>query len=104
MVNIKVYVTCHYCGHVWEDVIYQETPVIKCRCGESNQLKVQKLEDAKVDYYVSCPEFPEDVVKPIEDSKILMDDQPANWTPPKEESELDKDLIEAFDRMIGEGG
>ena len=58
---MRIQLECHYCGHKWEDTVFNKSAIegMRCRngnCNDSN-LTVRDLA-AKVDYYQGCPPFP----------------------------------------------
>ena len=68
---MTVHATCRYCGKEWEESNYSEFYLsrLQCRVCKDKNIKLKKIEDSKVDYYVGCPDFPKK-----EDKKEEVDD------------------------------
>lgn len=49
---------CQYCGFAWKHA-YTPSKLVCDKCKDTN-IRVINLDTEKVDYYVGCPEFPED--------------------------------------------
>lgn len=57
---MTVELECMYCGHKWEQVVYNKQTVENAtcpKCKDSN-LKVRDIAAAKIDTYVGSPPFP----------------------------------------------
>jgi transcription elongation factor Elf1 len=58
---VNILFECTYCGHRWEEEIWNQSRIesTKCsKCGDS-KLKAKDAAVAKIDGYKGCPPFPE---------------------------------------------
>lgn len=54
--------TCTYCGFIWQKGFYNEsalksTACVKCK---DRHIRARNLDDARIDSYIGCPDFPEE--------------------------------------------
>lgn len=58
---MKVSIECTYCGHKWEETVYNKSSLVDKTCKNGNcrhsQLIVRDL-SSKINYYEGSPEFP----------------------------------------------
>lgn len=57
--------TCKYCGHSWEAFSYNIAALKEKKCTrcDDRHIRIQEIDDTKIDTYVGSPPFPKKKVE-----------------------------------------
>lgn len=53
-------IECLYCGDIWDTTMYSKQDIkdLRCRCGESKNFAIEKIETTDIFGYRFSPDFP----------------------------------------------
>ena len=68
---MRLQIICNYCDHKWSLNVYSKPNLKSIQCNKcmDKNIKMRDLNEAAVDYYIGCPEFP----KITKDGDIVLD-------------------------------